>query len=51
MKKENSTDLNKVSEPSAEAHAFADSSMSEELKHAIQNLIYRLRELGPLQTA
>jgi hypothetical protein len=28
----------------------ADSSISEELQKAIQNLIHRLRELGPLKS-
>lgn len=29
----------------------ADASISEELQKAIQNLIHRLRELGPIQSA
>lgn len=51
MKKENSTEPNKANSHETDTHSFAESYMSEELKAAIQSLIYRLRELGPLQTA
>ena len=32
-----------------DATPFAEAAMSEELKKAIQSLIYRMRERGPIQ--
>jgi hypothetical protein len=47
MKKEILVDPIVTHDESSES-PFAESSMSEELGKAIQNLIYRLREIGPL---
>lgn len=48
MKKENKDDLIMCAPDSA---PIAETSISDELQKAIQNLIYRLRELGPITTA
>jgi hypothetical protein len=48
MKKENKDDLIMYAPDSA---PIAETSISDELQKAIQNLIYRLRELGPIPAA
>jgi hypothetical protein len=49
MKKENVIDLLKYRDQCHAMEADADSLISDELKTEIQNLIHRLRELGPIQ--
>jgi hypothetical protein len=51
MKKENMVDLVISREKQQDNGTTVNTSMSEELQNAIQSLIYRLRELGPIQTA
>jgi hypothetical protein len=51
MKKENMVDPFTHHDIHADITPFAESSMSEELKKAIQSLIYQMRELGPIQAA
>lgn len=48
MKKENIVDMVTYREQQ-NIPAVADSAISDELEKAIQNLIHRLRELGPIQ--
>lgn len=49
MKKENIIDLVVYRNQQDINKTETDSSISEELNKAIQNLIYRLRELGPIK--
>ena len=49
MKKENVIDLNTYRDQDGPQDEKEKHSISEELKIAIQNLIYRLRELGPIR--
>jgi len=51
MKKENMVDPVAHHDVSVDITPFAESSMSDELKKAIQTLILQMRELGPLQPA
>ena len=49
MKKENVIDFNMYLEQCDVPDDKISLTMSEELQTAIQNLIHRLRELGPIQ--
>ena len=48
MKKENIIDLIAYRDPSVTEDETVETGISDELKTAIQNLIHRLRELGPI---
>lgn len=50
MKKENIVDLIAYREQHQAKKAYANTSISDELKLAIQNLILRLRESEPIQS-
>lgn len=53
MKKENMVNLvinREMKHEESAAKGTKASSMSDELQKAIQTLIYRMRELGPIQT-
>ncbi|MBX3709010.1 MAG: hypothetical protein KF702_04555 [Gammaproteobacteria bacterium] len=51
MKRENIIDLAPYYNRCSEAETMTEATtISDELQKAIQNLIYRLRELGPMQS-